>query len=754
MILQGLRAQNVLKYARLVVNGIPEKGLIAISGRNESGKTAIVESICFALFGRTFSVPESRPEQIIRWNEPGCQIELQFRGEDDKTYRIERSLDYKGTHAALLFRRGEEEPFASGPHSVNEAVYGLCGFDFSRYLDALYLAQREISTPHSQSETIKAIAGATELEVLLDELKRDIENEQGRIRSLDTEVSETIRQINELDVSDQVLADMEQERHALHKRIHDAEQAVDSLNTAANNIQADCPGVQSAGKAIATAHIDSSLKNWADMIDTLESRIRAMCDSCEGIETDSELCAEHSKLSEHVSELGDRLNAFERVQDRMDFYRMQLAALLAEDDTRHEGPGTGQSLPVQRRDVSRLVRQLTLKNVACQVGVLSLSLLSLGSLFVWFQSGTTLDPAATEWLLGVLEQVVGTWGRHFVQVSHMATAGFAIAAGLCVFYSMNFSRHIRELKGQRDRLQAHINELLDQARLIDDADGLPLPGLVADLKKLNNGDISQQLTAFTEGAGLPFVSQPALTAEQDRLLDILNACMNNVGDLRESIAIEIGHHQRIIEESQERNTELDAEKEQVRRREEEISQLRDRIDGIATRKVQHEEHIGTLELARHLIRETCRNIYNRFNQVLSKYTGMVMPRLTDDRYKQMQIADDLSVRVFSQDKNDFGELEEFSSGTQRQILLAVRLAMSKALIEAVNQGKQFIILDEPFAFFDRERVQATLKALPKVDKNLDQIWIITQEFADTQLFALHIECSRDSDELIIGQPAQ
>jgi exonuclease SbcC len=249
------------------------------------------------------------------------------------------------------------------------------------------------------------------------------------------------------------------------------------------------------------------------------------------------------------------------------------------------------------------------------------------------------------------------------------------------------------------------------------------------------------------------VNQLSLATEQDKLLDMLNDCMNSVGDLRESIATEIGRHQRIIEESGERIVELNHEKEELRQRELEIQQLRDQVDTLATQTSRHEEHIETLKLAMYLLQETCRNIYSRFNQVLSKYTGKVMPKLTDNRYKQMQIGDDLGVRVFSQEKNDFGELEEFSSGTQRQMLLAVRLAMSKALIEAVEQSRQFIILDEPFAFFDRERIRASLAALPKVDKHLDQIWIITQEFEDLSPFSLHIECSRENEELIVGQYA-
>ena len=53
MIITHLEATNLLKYESLSLT-IPESGMIAISGPNESGKSTIGEAICFALFGRTF----------------------------------------------------------------------------------------------------------------------------------------------------------------------------------------------------------------------------------------------------------------------------------------------------------------------------------------------------------------------------------------------------------------------------------------------------------------------------------------------------------------------------------------------------------------------------------------------------------------------------------------------------------------------------------------------------------------------------
>ena len=751
MIIESLRAQNVLKYSRLVINDIPEKGLIAISGRNESGKTAVVETICFALFGRTFSVAENKLEKVIRWNESSCQAALNFTARDGHSYRIERSLDYKGTHAAQLYRDGEAEPFVSGPHSVEQSIYEICGFDFTQYLDALYLAQREISTPHSQSETIKAIAGATDLEDVLQDLSHDEAGERERIADIEVEVDELLRQIDKLSITDTTLEDIDNEKRACNDRVRETEAVAQQLDKTADEIQSSCPRVQSAGKAIATARLDTSFRQWREMVDRISAEMEAMRCSCAEIETDSDLCTEHSDLNLYVREFGARLNAFQEVQDRMDSYRIQLGALLGEKTARQDELSAEKPLPVQRKALGKKISGMRLKNLGLQFLILCGVSLALFSLLAWWQTGFNPDSSSAAWFTQQLASVFGDWPRSRNSLLQLAAIGLAVFTGLMVVLSMGVSRRLRGLKKQQRSLQDRLDDIRARAKLIDEANSLPFPRLAEGLEALNNQGISELLAEYTQGMGLPFVNQLSLATEQDRLLDLLNACMNSVGDLRESIATEIGRQRRIIEESQEHVRRLDEKKEHIRKNEDKIGKLRAKIDELASQTQRHEEHIETLRTAQRLLSETCRNIYMRFNQVLSKYTGKVMPKLTDGRYQQMQISDDLDVRVFSREKNDFGGLDEFSSGTQRQMLLAVRLAMSKALIEATGQDRQFIILDEPFAFFDRERIKATQAALPRVDKHLEQIWIITQEFDDINPFSLHIECSRDNEELIVGQ---
>jgi exonuclease SbcC len=89
------------------------------------------------------------------------------------------------------------------------------------------------------------------------------------------------------------------------------------------------------------------------------------------------------------------------------------------------------------------------------------------------------------------------------------------------------------------------------------------------------------------------------------------------------------------------------------------------------------------------------------------------------------------------------DLEEISSGTQRQIMLAVRLALSQELVRSAVDGKQFVFLDEPFAFFDRERTLKSLQVLPGLSDEITQIWIVSQEFPEGQDFDLSVSCSRE-----------
>jgi exonuclease SbcC len=165
-----------------------------------------------------------------------------------------------------------------------------------------------------------------------------------------------------------------------------------------------------------------------------------------------------------------------------------------------------------------------------------------------------------------------------------------------------------------------------------------------------------------------------------------------------------------------------------------------------------EHHVRVRDIGISLLESASRERSHKFNKEVRSLAGRALPRFTEDRYQHLQIDESLSVRVFSNDKHDFMDFDEISSGTQRQIMLAVRLALSQELILSTVGGAQFVFLDEPFAFFDEQRMLKTLHALPELSDELAQIWIITQQFPEAARVDAHIRCSRDTEELRVAAP--
>jgi exonuclease SbcC len=175
MIIDDLWAENVLKYAKLELNDIPTSGLVGISGDNESGKSSIGETMCFALFGRTFSLAPSDLPKLIRWGETRCMVGLVFTAADGRRYRVVRYLDADGSHGARLTEAGGEEPLARGSSAVQQALEQIIGFGYSEFVESFYLAQREITTPHPHSDAVKAMAGVAAMEAVAASCEREVQ---------------------------------------------------------------------------------------------------------------------------------------------------------------------------------------------------------------------------------------------------------------------------------------------------------------------------------------------------------------------------------------------------------------------------------------------------------------------------------------------------------------------------------------------------------------------------------------------------
>ena len=654
MIITHISAENVLKYKQLELADLPHRGVITISGENESGKSTIGETVCFALFGRTFSIGEEDDiTRVIRWGETRCNVRLGFLINDTE-YEIARFLDNEGNHGVRLYLAGEEDrPVAKGVNSVREALDELLGYQFEEFVESFYLAQREITTPHPHSHAIKTMAGIATLESVADELSLDIKNEMRKIPDINEQIDMVGTDIEALAIEPEKL----------------------------NQLQTELISVKQLGESL--RHNEEGL----------------------------------SKAAQDYHEARPRL-------------------------------GSAQTI----KRLSGLVSFIAL-----------LAALAFGG--AWYLFNKMPGSGYTTQLKALLEQYIPAWSEQYIPQLVLA---FAISAAAFVIFwliSSMMKKKVSALLINGEALAEQVQTAVNAVQLIDDQNIAAAPARASDDELATELD-SDYSSASTAQLLMPMLiswqsaeqeeseNNNEIAAEESKSLDISESNILAIRACRldnEQIDALLGD---IQEQLQNR---LAAQQSSQAALEESLSNEQDRlakgdalmgvINNLKDKLEQTMYRVQVRDIANELIVAAGRHFSQRFNNDLRELASRTLPLFTEDRYEHLHIDDNLSVRAFSSLKRDYMDLDEISSGTQRQIMLAVRLALSQELVNTTGSGEQFIFLDEPFAFFDQTRTRNAMAILPKLSEEIRQIWVIAQEFPEDTQYDRDIVCSREYDSL-------
>lgn len=104
---------------------LPDKGLVALSGKKGKGKTSLLQGIVFALFGECSVKP-------LTHGSKNCKVTLEY-----KCMYIVRS--FRPTPHRLFLRWGEEEYTENTAQSIIEKVIGL---NYEEFMASSYIVQR------------------------------------------------------------------------------------------------------------------------------------------------------------------------------------------------------------------------------------------------------------------------------------------------------------------------------------------------------------------------------------------------------------------------------------------------------------------------------------------------------------------------------------------------------------------------------------------------------------------------------------
>lgn len=228
MILRSLRAHNYRNLAEVDIE-FP-LGVFGILGGNGYGKSSLLESIAWALYGHVAS--KTTKEDLLGSLAGDCSVQLSARlaGHD---YVVERVLDRR-TLATQASVRVDGQEVAKGSNEVSAYLAGELRMNYQNFLISSFARQNQLNalSSYQPAERVRAVLsmlgiGAVEEAIKrLREAERDYERELKARRAVLPNVAEIDRLIDEL-TEERRLAEK-----ALETRVSEHEQASTALERA------------------------------------------------------------------------------------------------------------------------------------------------------------------------------------------------------------------------------------------------------------------------------------------------------------------------------------------------------------------------------------------------------------------------------------------------------------------------------------------------------------------------------------------
>lgn len=217
MIITSLIAENFRKYERLHLKDLPERGLLAVIGSNESGKSSIGDAIQFGLFGRTDLVPPEETAKLIRWGTDQTTVTLKLQHRDHE-YRLIRSVNQAGDTMATLFSTEEGLTLADTPEATERQLKSLLGYNYKAFVQSFYWSQQSTKVKQGDSDNLRSLAGLREHAHLSDQLQSENRERLQTIEDMNIQLKESQAELETLNIDDERLPKLEGIGTALEER--------------------------------------------------------------------------------------------------------------------------------------------------------------------------------------------------------------------------------------------------------------------------------------------------------------------------------------------------------------------------------------------------------------------------------------------------------------------------------------------------------------------------------------------------------
>lgn len=720
--------------------------VIGIFGPNGGGKSALVESILFALYGRARTDRKHiRTHGILT----ECAVRLAFE-HGGQQYVVRRSIRGKAhqTEAELLVG---DLALATGVQEVGTAVRDLLKMDQQVFRASVFAEQKQLDafsdvTPGKRKDMVMRLLGIKPVEQALVLARKDAKQTKVNADQLAGTLGDT--------------EGTERELEAARGEVEAARGRAEEARTVLEEASA-----RSAEATSAFERSEALRQRW----EKLEVELRGQADRLEDLE------GRRSRLEARIASLREDLGAVPSLQDEATALRGaperleagRRAAEAAEEVARLQAklgslPDADASAALRELEEARAERDaahaaLTRAEAADERAREALAAAEEALARAGDADPSQPCPTCGRPLGDEFDDYVAHCRREAAE-SRSAAQKARRALGAARAAVSSSDRHLvratevgeraREAAGRRGSLEERLAEARDRARTLTE----PFEGGVPDLRTLE-ADADRARAVESRLAALETERKHLVQAEED--LDHLRVERSRVSarldELRAEaagVAFEAEEHARLRKEAQEAGLLLEearaaertaAEAEQaagarVRELEAEIR----KVEELAARVRGLREDARVLDRVGVVLDGFRDHLVARIGPDLSREAQALFRELTGAEYEDLRI-DDETLAIQIADGADYFSMERFSGSEADLANLALRVAISLHLSRMSGADIGMMVLDEVLGSLDAERKDLFVRTMGRLSNHLHQLFVITHAEQVKDQFPVAIE---------------
>ena len=769
MLIRSVRAENFKKFSLLHLTNIPRQGLIGIEGPNESGKSSLGDAILFAFFGKLSADDPFEISRLIRWGADSLTVEVEFSVDSSGSsggsfsassrgdYRIFRQIDRGGTNYVKVVRADGQDAVATGHVEVEAFVSRTLKIELEDVWESIYLGQSASGDAGVPTAAFLArLAGTAQIREAVASLESEIVHLEREYANYQKDVGRNQDQIDKMNRSLSRMADLRGKVDKISESLAFLEQKEKSQSKSQGIAKKLCENFKRGAE-----QFDGASERTVDKISKCLDRELQKYEMVEA--NDQRLSRVFKSVEKHRSRLVDqkqKIESLRRFSNEFDELRGHFEGLGEEYRTLLD-PESEDSLAREKSDADhRLVR---LNRTRRRSGTFVFVLLIMAVIFGAAGGFLAAGSSHAEPFLGQIRDVGLDPRTVWLALLGMAGVNLLVAIGFLTRY-VRTAEQLRQSADLGAQYNNRIEETQTRQKKLQDLLGSSSAHEVGEFVRITRelGDSARDgyLTAFEQDHGKLFNGSG--DSGYRKVLRNLAAGERQVReDLQKEIQSAGKAFRDLGHEVKSKQSELDRSRSEVR----EAENLIPRKESLVAKNEDLEA--GAAEVARELdqrraaielLLETERAIVGRIGPNVSRSVRGVLPALTDNRYRDLKLDEDLIVRLFTSEKCDFVELHEISGGTLEALKLAFRLATSHVLSSSRLRQKQFLFLDEPFRLMDAERAVHAIGLLPVLSPFLSQFFVVRTSFtaAETGLLDRLVFTGVQNGELVadLGQPIE